>query len=67
MLYCRHGALAQLGARHNGIVEATGSNPVCSIFYIIRSLEGAKDEKTKEETDKKLEELLKDLKEDLQG
>ena len=26
------GALAQLGARHNGIVEATGSNPVCSIF-----------------------------------
>ena len=34
---------------------------------IIRSLEGAKDEKTKEGTDKKLEELLKDLKEDLQG
>ena len=27
------GALAQLGARHNGIVEATGSNPVCSIAW----------------------------------
>ena len=27
------GALAQLGARHNGIVEATGSNPVCSIYW----------------------------------
>lgn len=34
---------------------------------IIRGLEGAKDENTKEETDKKIEELLKDLKEDLQG
>ena len=28
-----HGALAQLGARHTGSVEVTGSNPVCSIFY----------------------------------
>ena len=26
------GALAQLGARHTGSVEATGSSPVCSIF-----------------------------------
>lgn len=26
------GALAQLGARHIRIVEATGSNPVCSIW-----------------------------------
>lgn len=26
------GALAQLGARHTGSVEATGSNPVCSIL-----------------------------------
>ncbi len=26
------GALAQLGARHTGSVEVTGSNPVCSIF-----------------------------------
>ena len=26
-----HGALAQLGARNIRIVEATGSNPVCSI------------------------------------
>ena len=26
----RHGALAQLGARHTGSVEATGSSPVCS-------------------------------------
>lgn len=34
---------------------------------IIRGLEGAKEEKTKEDTDKKIEELLKDLKEDLQG
>ena len=25
-----HGALAQLGARHNGIVEVTGLSPVCS-------------------------------------
>ena len=25
-----HGALAQLGARHTGSVEVTGSNPVCS-------------------------------------
>ena len=28
----KHGALAQLGARHTGSVEATGSSPVCSIF-----------------------------------
>lgn len=34
---------------------------------IIRGLEGAKGENTKESTDKKIEELLKDLKEDLQG
>lgn len=34
---------------------------------IIRGLEGAKDKATKEETDAKIEELLKDLKEDLQG
>lgn len=34
---------------------------------IIRSLETAKDEPTKEDTDKKINELLKDLKEDLQG
>ena len=34
---------------------------------IIRGLESAKEETTKEETDKRLEELLKDLKEDLQG
>lgn len=32
LLVLFQGALAQLGARHNGIVEATGSNPVCSIF-----------------------------------
>ena len=25
-----HGALAQLGARHTGSVEVTGSSPVCS-------------------------------------
>ncbi len=34
---------------------------------IIRGLEGAKEEDTKEETDKRIDELLKDLKEDLQG
>ena len=34
---------------------------------IIRGLEGAKKEVTKEDTDKKIEELLKDLKDDLQG
>ena len=27
------GALAQLGARNIRIVEAVGSNPICSIFY----------------------------------
>ena len=31
VLYYVHGALAQLGARHTGSVEVTGSNPVCSI------------------------------------
>lgn len=34
---------------------------------IIRGLEGAKEEDTKENTDKKIDEMLKDLKEDLQG
>lgn len=34
---------------------------------IIRGLEGAKEKTTKEETDRKIDELLKDLKEDLQG
>ncbi|MCC8067459.1 MAG: hypothetical protein LIO94_10240 [Clostridiales bacterium] len=34
---------------------------------VIRGLEGAKEESTKEGTDKKLDALLKDLKEDLQG
>lgn len=34
---------------------------------IIRGLEGAKEGTTKEETDRKIDELLKDLKEDLQG
>ena len=29
----KKGALAQLGARHTGSVEVTGSNPVCSIVY----------------------------------
>lgn len=33
----------------------------------IRGLEGAKEKTTKEDTDRKIEELLKDLKEDLQG
>ncbi len=28
----KHGALAQLGARHTGSVEATGSSPVCSTY-----------------------------------
>ena len=32
VLYYPYGALAQLGARHTGSVEVTGSNPVCSIF-----------------------------------
>ena len=30
MLYSSYGALAQLGARHTGSVEVTGSSPVCS-------------------------------------
>lgn len=34
---------------------------------IIRSLESAKEEQSKEATDKKINELLQDLKEDLQG
>ncbi len=34
---------------------------------IIRGLEGAKEEDTKEKTDRRIDELLKDLKEDLQG
>lgn len=37
------------------------------IKQIIRGLEDAKKEDTKEGTDRKLDELLKDLKEDLQG
>ena len=28
-----HGALAQLGARHTGSVEVTGSSPVCSTYF----------------------------------
>ena len=31
IIYKRCGALAQLVARHNGIVEAKGSTPLCSI------------------------------------
>lgn len=34
------GALAQLGARHTGSVEATGSSPVCSIRVRKRPLYG---------------------------
>ena len=34
---------------------------------IIRGLESAKEENSKEETDKKIDEMLNDLKEDLQG
>lgn len=34
---------------------------------IIRNLEDAKEESTKEDTDKKITKLLNDLKEDLQG
>ena len=30
LYYPSFGALAQLGARHTGSVEATGSSPVCS-------------------------------------
>ena len=33
MIY-RNGALAQLGARLNGIQKVTGSNPVCSIIEL---------------------------------
>lgn len=33
VIYLVHGALAQLGARNIRIVKATGSTPVCSIFY----------------------------------
>ena len=35
MLYCPYGALAQLGARHTGSVEVTGSNPVCSTRWTL--------------------------------
>ena len=35
VLYYVHGALAQLGARHTGSVEVTGSNPVCSILFLL--------------------------------
>ena len=31
LYYFSFGALAQLGARHAGSVEVTGSSPVCSI------------------------------------
>ena len=34
---------------------------------IIRGLESAKEENSKEETDNKIDEMLNDLKEDLQG
>ena len=34
---------------------------------IIRGLESAKEENSKEETDKKIDEMLNDLKEDLKG
>ena len=30
-----YGVLAQLGARHTGSVEVTGSNPVCSILFLL--------------------------------
>ena len=33
ILILLYGALAQLGARHTGSVEVTGSNPVCSILF----------------------------------
>lgn len=36
----KHGALAQLGARHTGSVEATGSSPVCSTFDFKRIYSG---------------------------
>ncbi len=32
VLYYLYGALAQLGARNIRIVEAVGSNPICSMF-----------------------------------
>ena len=41
MVYCPYGALAQLGARHTGSVEATGSSPVCSIPRIFCPNAGA--------------------------
>ena len=37
IIYKRCGALAQLVARHNGIVEAKGSTPLCSIRHKIRT------------------------------
>lgn len=52
------------------VMETTGMTDLqfkSWLKQIIRGLEGAKEERTKEDTDKKIEELLKDLKEDLQG
>ena len=31
----KHGALAQLGARHTGSVEVRGSNPLCSTKQVL--------------------------------
>ena len=36
----QYGALAQLGARYIRIVEAVGSNPICSIFLCHASFGG---------------------------
>ena len=36
-LFMRSGALAQLGARNIRIVEAVGSNPICSMFYSVNT------------------------------
>lgn len=36
-----HGVLAQLGARLNGIEEAMGSSPICSIGKSTSSIAGA--------------------------
>ena len=32
-IHVRHGALAQLGERYNGIVEVSGSIPLCSTTF----------------------------------
>ncbi len=62
-----------LNGKENNEIEAMQDMGMTDLQFkswlkqIIRSLEGAKEKSTKEETDKKLEELLKDLKEDLQG